>query len=57
MLTVTQAAEALGCRRSLLYRLLSTGEIRSISVGRLRRIPREAVDDFVRRKLSEAPHE
>jgi excisionase family DNA binding protein len=53
LLTVPEAAAALGCRRSLLYRLLSTGDLQSLQVGRLRRVPSQAVEDFISRKLSE----
>jgi excisionase family DNA binding protein len=48
LLTVTQAAERLGISRSLLYELLATGDVESITIGRLRRIPAEALANYIR---------
>jgi len=50
LLTVVEAARRLGIGRSLMYELLEAGQIRSIHVGRLRRVPVEALADFVRRQ-------
>ena len=47
--TVEEAAERLGVGRTLVYALVRSGDIESISIGRLRRIPCEALDEFVRR--------
>jgi excisionase family DNA binding protein len=47
--TPVEAAQALGISRSTLYTLLSSGEIRSVKVGALRRIPHVALADFVAR--------
>lgn len=47
--TVEEAAERLGVGRTLVYALVKSGEIESIAIGRLRRIPCDAVDDFVQR--------
>lgn len=49
VLTVEEAAERLGVGRTLVYALLRSGDIESIAIGRLRRIPCEALDDFVSR--------
>jgi excisionase family DNA binding protein len=43
LLTVDQAAQRLGIGRSLLYELIATGDVDSVHVGRLRRIPAEAL--------------
>jgi excisionase family DNA binding protein len=43
LLTVSEAAHRLGIGRSLLYELLTEGKIESIHVGRLRRIPPDAL--------------
>lgn len=48
LLTVVEAAHRLRISRSLLFELLAAGEIRSIQVGRLRRVPVDALTDFVR---------
>ena len=49
VLTVEEAADRLGIGRTLVYALVKSGEIESISIGRLRRIPCDALDDFVLR--------
>ena len=49
VLTVEEAAERLGVGRSLVYALVRSGDIESIAIGRLRRIPCDALDDFVAR--------
>ena len=55
LLTVCEAAEQLGIGRSLLYELLAEGQVESIHVGRLRRIPIDALDDFINRQRSRRP--
>jgi excisionase family DNA binding protein len=54
LLTVSEAAQRLGIGRSLLYELLAEGQVESIHVGRLRRIPVDALADFIDR---ERPHQ
>lgn len=51
-LTVAEAARRVGVGRTTLYKYLSSGEIPSAKVGRLRRVPVEAVNDFLQRRLS-----
>ncbi|MFD8969291.1 helix-turn-helix domain-containing protein [Streptomyces sp. NPDC059568] len=46
-LTVEEAARRLGVGRTTMYALLAAGEIPSIAIGRLRRIPAEALSDYV----------
>jgi excisionase family DNA binding protein len=53
LLTVAEAATALGLSRSKLYELLAAGEVESVSIGRSRRVPREAVEEFVARLRAE----
>ena len=50
LLTVFEAARRLGIGRSLLYELLATGQMESIHVGRLRRIPTDALADYIDRQ-------
>jgi excisionase family DNA binding protein len=45
--TVEEAAERLRIGRTLVYALVRSGDIESITIGRLRRIPCDALDDFV----------
>ncbi len=46
-LTVEEAARRLGVGRTTMYALLASGEIPSVTIGRLRRIPAEALKDYV----------
>ena len=45
--SVPEAASALGIGRSLLYQLLAAGEIASVSIGRRRLIPADALVAYV----------
>lgn len=47
LLTVREAAHCLGIGRTLMYELLATGRVPSITVGRLRRVPYESLQAFV----------
>lgn len=47
LLTVDQAAVALGVSRSRVFALIKAGALHSIKLGASRRIPREAVDQLV----------
>lgn len=44
MLTVAETAELLRCSKSLVYRMLGTGELPSVKLGRRRLIPRREVE-------------
>lgn len=45
--TPVEAAEKLGLGRSTVYELLSTKRLESVKIGRNRRIPAAALDEFV----------
>jgi len=49
LLRVEDAAARLGIARTLMYRLVLSGEIESVHVGRLRRVPVAALAEFVER--------
>ncbi|WP_431774297.1 excisionase family DNA-binding protein [Streptomyces cucumeris] len=49
LLTVEEAARRLRIGRTTCYALISSGELESVPVGRLRRVPAEAVPEFVAR--------
>ncbi len=49
LLRVEEAAARLGIGRTLMYRLVLSGEVESIPLGRLRRIPAECLDDYIAR--------
>jgi excisionase family DNA binding protein len=52
--SVPDAAHVLGIGRSLLYELLAAGEITSVSIGRRRLIPADALLAYVERLRREA---
>lgn len=47
LLTVEEAANKLGIGRTVMYRLVSSGAVESVTLGRLRRVPSECLDEFV----------
>lgn len=47
VLTVEEAAERLGIGRTLMYALVKAGVVESICIGRLRRIPADALEAYV----------
>jgi excisionase family DNA binding protein len=47
LLTVEEAADMLLIGRSLMYELIRDGAVESIHIGRLRRVPREALSAYV----------
>lgn len=47
LLTVAEAAMMLGLGRSVTYKLVMSGSIRSFKIGRSRRIPQSAIDAFI----------
>lgn len=50
LLTAEEAAEALSLSRSTVYLELASGRLESISVGRARRIPVDAVERWLQSK-------
>lgn len=54
LLTVPEAMARLKIGRSTLYDLLRTRRLASLTIGRARRIPAHALDDYVQRHLEEA---
>jgi excisionase family DNA binding protein len=53
MLTPEQAAEAIGIGRTTMYALIKSGEIESVRIGRLRRVPADAIDAYTQRLITE----
>lgn len=47
LLTVAQVGQLLNLSRSQVYTLLSEGRLNSLKIGRSRRVPALAVDDFL----------
>ncbi len=52
LLTVAEAGEALGIGRTLAYALVLRGDLPSVKIGKARRVPAVAVEEYVAR-LSE----
>jgi excisionase family DNA binding protein len=46
-LTVEEAARRLGVGRTTMYALLASGEVPSVTIGRLRRVPAEALAEYI----------
>lgn len=53
LLRLPEAAARLGLSRSSTYKLVLSGSLRSILIGRSRRIPAQAVDEWVRDRIAE----
>jgi excisionase family DNA binding protein len=45
--TVEEAADRLGVGRTLMYALVSSGAVESVRIGRLRRVPADALVTFL----------
>lgn len=55
LLTVEQVAELLHVGRDKVYHLIRTGQLRSIKIGRLRRVSRAWITEFLTASLRKAP--
>lgn len=53
LLTIEEAAERLGIGRTLMCKLIRTGDVESVVIGRLRRIHIDAVNDYADRLVAE----
>jgi excisionase family DNA binding protein len=49
-----EAAQLLGVGRSQMFELIGRGEVESIKIGRLRKIPADALTSYVERLRAEA---
>lgn len=49
LLSVEEAARRLGVGRTMLYREIAAGHVRSVKIGRRRVIPADAIGEYVRR--------
>ena len=47
LLTVEEAARRLNIGRTTMYALVSSGAVESVTIGRLRRVPSECLDNFL----------
>ena len=53
LLTVVEASAVLGLSRTVTYELIRTGSLRSIKLGRSRRVPAQEIDAFLDRLLKQ----
>ena len=53
LLRIEEAARRLGIGRSLMYRLVLSGAVESVHIGRLRRVPAECLIEHVARLREE----
>ncbi len=53
LLDVNECAGLLGVKRTKIYELMNAGEIASVHIGRLRKVSRQAVQDYVGRLTAE----
>ena len=53
LLTMAEAARRLNVSRTYLYELVNNGEVESLKLGKLRRIPPAALDKYVEAKRAE----
>jgi excisionase family DNA binding protein len=53
MLTVEQAAEALGIGRTTMFALIKSGAVGSVLIGRFRRVPADELDAYTARLQAE----
>ncbi|WBC12973.1 helix-turn-helix domain-containing protein [Micromonospora sp. WMMA1998] len=53
VLTIEEAAQRLGIGRTTMYALIKAGQIRTVTIGRLRRVPTFCLDEYVRSLLSD----
>jgi excisionase family DNA binding protein len=54
LLTPEEAAEYLAVGRDAIYQQIDSGRLRSLKIGASRRIPRQALVDFVKASLEDA---
>jgi excisionase family DNA binding protein len=53
-ITYSDAEQLVGLSRVTLWRLVKSGEVKSASIGRARRISRQSLEDYLERQASEA---
>jgi excisionase family DNA binding protein len=54
LLTVPEAAAALGISRSKLYQLIAAGTVRSVRIDGARRVPVESLTSYIHQLMEEA---
>ncbi|GAA3961932.1 hypothetical protein GCM10023085_50470 [Actinomadura viridis] len=57
LLTVEEAARRLKIGRTLMYSLIASGEVETVTIGRLRRVPTECLTAYVSHLLARSQPE
>lgn len=57
LLTVNEAAARLAIGRTTLYELIANHELHTVKIGRARRIPESAVDEWIARHIRDQKRE
>ncbi|SCL25427.1 helix-turn-helix domain-containing protein [Micromonospora inyonensis] len=52
--TIDEVCDLFRCGKSTIYKLMDSGELRSVKIGALRRIPVKAADEYLARQMGEA---
>lgn len=47
LITPEEAAELLGCGMNTIYKVLKSGKLKAMRIGRIWRIPRRAVQEYI----------
>ena len=55
--SVEEAADLLGIGRTVMFHLVTAGEVGSFKIGRRRLVPRDAIDSYIERLRAEQPDE
>ncbi len=53
LFTVEEAAQQLGIGRTKAFALVRSGELDSVHIGRLRRVPKSAIDEYAARLVTQ----
>ena len=54
LLTPIEAAQRLGIGRTRMFALISRGEVQSVKIGRLRKVPASALDAYIKSLMAAA---
>lgn len=55
LLRPAEAAQAIGVSRSRMYELINSGEIPSVKVGRVKRVPVDKLREWIERNSGDGP--
>ena len=47
LITPEEAAELLGCGMNTIYKLLKVGKVKAMRIGRIWKIPRRAIQEYI----------